>query len=92
MSGIFDQPDDAATPLTPDEMRDLIPTHIADRDDLNDAEQENITRGQDWALARRRRNTLSGKFIKDLHKHMLSDVWRWSGEFRRSERNLGIPF
>jgi Fic-DOC domain mobile mystery protein B len=92
VSDIFDQPDDA-TPLTPEEMRELIPAHIADRNDLNEAEQENITRGQDWALGgRRRRDLLSEKFIKDLHKRMLGDVWRWAGEFRQSERNLGIPF
>ena len=90
MSDIFDQPDDA-TPLTPEEMRDLIPAHIADRNDLNEAEQENITRGQDWALGRRR-ELLSEKFIRDLHKRMLGDVWRWAGDFRQSERNLGIPF
>jgi Fic-DOC domain mobile mystery protein B len=23
---------------------------------------------------------------------LFGDVWRWAGEFRRSERNLGIPF
>lgn len=90
MSDIFDQPDDA-TPLTPEEKRDLIPAHIADRNDLNEAEQENITRGQDWALGRRR-DLMSEKFIKDLHKRMLGDVWKWAGEFRQSERNLGIPF
>ena len=92
MSDIFDQPDDAATPLTPEETRELIPAHISDRADLNEAEQENITRGQAWALGRRRRDTLSEKFIKDLHKQMLGEVWRWAGDFRRSERNLGIPF
>jgi len=92
VSDIFDQPDDAATPLTPEETRELIPAHISDRADLNEAEQENITRGQAWALGRRRRDTLSEKFIKDLHKQMLGEVWRWAGDFRRSERNLGIPF
>jgi Fic-DOC domain mobile mystery protein B len=92
VSGIFEQPDHAATPLTPEEMRDLIPAHIADRDDLNEAEQENIIRGQAWALRRRRRDILSEKFIRDLHKQMLGEVWRWAGDFRQSERNLGIPF
>jgi Fic-DOC domain mobile mystery protein B len=29
--------------------------------------------------------------IKELHKRMLGDVWRWAGDFRRTERNLGIP-
>lgn len=49
MSDLFDQPDDA-TPLTPEEKRELIPAHVSSRSDLNEAEQENILRGQDWAL------------------------------------------
>jgi Fic-DOC domain mobile mystery protein B len=87
---VFAQPDDA-TPLTPEEQRELIPAHIAYRSELNEAEQENISRAQDWALARRR-DPLSQKFVTDLHKQMLGDVWRWAGKFRTSERNLGIPF
>lgn len=90
MDDLFEQADDA-TPLTPEEQRDLIPAHVAYRRELNEAEQENISRGQDWAFARRR-NLLTEKFVTDLHKQMLGDVWRWAGKFRRSERNLGIPF
>jgi Fic-DOC domain mobile mystery protein B len=88
VSDLFQEPDNA-TPLTPEEMRELIPAHIAYRSELNEAEQENIVRAQDWALGRRR-DLLSEKFIKDLHRHMLGDVWRWAGKFRTSERNLGI--
>jgi Fic-DOC domain mobile mystery protein B len=90
LSDIFEQPDDAATPLTDNEKRELIPTHIAYRRELNAAEQENIIRGQEWALRRRRRDLLSEKFIKDLHRQMLGDVWRWAGAYRTSDRNIGI--
>jgi Fic-DOC domain mobile mystery protein B len=90
VSDLFEEPDNA-TPLKPEEGRELIPAHIAFRSELNEAEQENITRAQDWALGRRR-DLLSEKFIKDLHSHMLGDVWRWAGKFRTSERNLGIAF
>ena len=90
MSELFEQPDDA-TPLTPEEMRELIPAHIAYRRELNEAEQENIARAQDWAL-NRRRDPLSEKFVRELHRRMLGDVWRWAGKFRTSERNLGIAF
>jgi Fic-DOC domain mobile mystery protein B len=90
MNDLFEEPDDA-TPLTAEERADLIPAHIAYRTELNDAEQENIVRAQDWAL-RRRRDLLTEKFINDLHRHMLGDVWRWAGRFRTSERNLGIPY
>ena len=30
------------------------------------------------------------KFIKDLHRKMYSDVWKWAGNFRKSEKNIGI--
>ena len=91
MSDLFERPDDAATPLTPAEMRDLLPSHIAYRRELNAAEQENIARAQEWALSRRR-DLLAEKFIKDLHRKMLGDVWRWAGKFRTSERNIGIDY
>ena len=89
MADLFEQPDDAATPLTPEEILDLIPSHIAYRSELNAAEQENIERAQTWALTRRR-DLLSEKFARELHRHMLGDVWRWAGKFRTSERNIGI--
>ena len=91
MSDLFERPDDAATPLTPEEMRDLIPAHVAYRRELNEAEQENIVRAQEWALTRRR-DPLSEKFVKDLHRRMLGDVWRWAGKFRTSARNIGIEY
>lgn len=86
---IFHEPEDA-TPLMLAERADLIPAHIAYRAELNAAEQENIARGQDWALARKR-DLLSETFIQHLHRRMFGDVWRWAGKFRTTERNLGIP-
>jgi Fic-DOC domain mobile mystery protein B len=89
VSGLFDEPDHA-TPLAPEERDALIPAHIAYRRELNEAEQENIYRAQNWALATRR-ELLTEKFVKDLHGRMLGDVWRWAGKFRTRERNVGIP-
>jgi Fic-DOC domain mobile mystery protein B len=90
VSGLFEPGDDASTPLTPAEQRDLIAPGIAFRGELNAAERDNILRGQEWAL-RRRRDVLTEVFIRNLHKQMFGDVWRWAGEFRTSERNLGVP-
>ena len=90
MSDLFQEPDDA-TPLTPDEIRGLIPSDITYRRELNKAEQHNIARAQDWALSRRR-ELLTEKFIKGLHSRMLGEVWKWAGDFRTSERNIGIPY
>jgi Fic-DOC domain mobile mystery protein B len=90
VNDLFDGPE-YATPLTVEERRELIPAYIAYRSELNEAEQENIARAQDWAL-RRKRDPLTEKFVKELHRRMLGEVWKWAGKFRSSERNLGIPF
>jgi hypothetical protein len=39
---LVDEADHAATPLTPDERKDLIPSYIKTRDQLNEAEQLGI--------------------------------------------------
>jgi Fic-DOC domain mobile mystery protein B len=88
VTDLFDEPDDA-TPLAPEERQGLLQAHITYRWELNEAEQQNIYRAQEWALARRR-DLLTDKFVKDLHRRMLGDVWRWAGRFRTSERNLGV--
>ena len=88
--GVFEQPDAAATPLAHEETLGLIPAHIAYRSELNEAEQDNILRGQYWAQSRRR-DLVNEKFIRELHRQMFGDVWRWAGRFRSTEKNLVIP-
>ncbi|TVR92185.1 MAG: mobile mystery protein B [Trueperaceae bacterium] len=86
---LFDASDDAATPLSPEEQEQIIPTYITTRAQLNEAEQLNITEADLWAFSRRR-NVLSEAFLKSLHKRMFRRVWTWAGAFRTSDRNLGI--
>jgi Fic-DOC domain mobile mystery protein B len=86
---LFDANDDAATPLTPDERRQLIPTYITTRAQLNEAEQIGITGADSWAFSRRR-HILDEKVLLDLHKRMFGKVWRWAGTLRTTERNIGI--
>ena len=88
MSDRFNEPNNA-TPLTPDEREALRPTWIATRADLNAAEAENIASGAAWAR-RGRRDILTDKYIRALHRRMFMDVWRWAGEYRHTERNIGI--
>jgi Fic-DOC domain mobile mystery protein B len=87
---LFDAEDDAATPLTPDERSQLIPTYITNRAQLNEAEQIGITDADNWAFSRKR-NVLDETFLLNLHKRMFGKVWRWAGSFRDSERNIGVP-
>jgi Fic-DOC domain mobile mystery protein B len=91
MSDLFQEPDDA-TPLAPEERDALLQTWITDRDDLNEAEQENIVKGAAWAGRRRGKpvDLLSEDFAKSLHKQMFGEVWQWAGSYRQTERNIGI--
>ena len=86
---LFDAEDDAATPLTPDERAQLIPTYITTRAQLNEAEQIGIADADRWAF-RRKRDVLDEDFLLALHKRMLGGVWQWAGTFRNTERNIGI--
>ncbi len=89
LSDLFDEPDDA-TPLEPDEREGLLQTWITYRRDLNEAEQTNIAAGTAWAWRVRRRGLLSEEFLRQLHKRLFGEVWAWAGEFRGTERNIGI--
>lgn len=86
---LFDAEDDAATPLTPDERAQLIPTYITTRAQLNEAEQANIADTDLWAF-RRKRDVLDEAFLMNIHKRMLNGVWKWAGSVRQTERNIGI--
>src|SRR6266851_5163076 len=88
MTGPFEA-DDAATPLTPAERNGLIPTHVTLRGELNELEQQNIAEANGWAFERRR-NVLDEAFLRGLHRRMFNKVWRWAGEYRSTERNIGV--
>ena len=89
MTGPLEEQDDASTPLTAEERDGLIPSYITLRGELNEAEQANILDAEGWALARKR-DVLSEKFLKNLHKRMFGRVWRWAGKHRRTEKNVGV--
>ena len=89
MTDLFQEPDDA-TPLTPDERQYLIPTYVTFRGDLNLAEHENIAKAKAWAKGTKRLKLLSEGFIKALQRRMLSDVWKWAGQYSTTEKNIGI--
>lgn len=89
MSDPLIEEDDASTPLTEEEREELIPSYITLRSELNEAEQRNILDAEEWAFSRKR-NVLSEKFLKELHKKMFGKVWKWAGKPRLSERNIGV--
>jgi hypothetical protein len=74
---LFDQEDDANTPLTVEERDGLIPSYITLRRELNEAEQINIEAALRWSSARRH-DVINQKFLRALHQRMFGDVWRWA--------------
>ena len=89
---IFDGPE-GSTPLDPDATKGLIPTWIATRGDLNAAERDNIAKATTWIRQRRLTpGDLSQAWLKNLHRRMFSDVWRWAGSYRLHDTNLGLPW
>ena len=85
----FTQPD-GATPLDPNEIEGLIPTHITTKGQLDALEGVNVSEATEWVFSRKRKNLLSYSFICKLHKRMFSDVWKWAGAPRKSVKNIGI--
>jgi fido (protein-threonine AMPylation protein) len=67
----------------------LIPTHIALRSELNELEQANIADADRWAFSRKR-NALSEPFLGGLHRRMFNRLWKRAGDYRTTERNLGV--
>jgi Fic-DOC domain mobile mystery protein B len=80
------------TELDEEEKEGLLILSITTREELNEFEQQNIEKAIQWTYIRKlkREQLFSEKFIKDLHKKMYGDVWKWAGEFRKSEKNIGV--
>jgi Fic-DOC domain mobile mystery protein B len=80
---------DGHTELSEDDRRGLLPTYIATRGELFEAEQRNI------AEAMRGRHPssielLDDTYLRRLHRAMFGTVWRWAGTYRSRETNIGI--
>jgi len=90
--GISFSYEDGQTPLDEEEKEGLLISTITTRGELDEFEQLNIQKAVEWTLRRkfRKEKILTEEFIKDLHKKMLGDVWRWAGTFRNSNKNIGI--
>jgi Fic-DOC domain mobile mystery protein B len=80
------------TPLDLDEAEALIPSWVTMRGDLDRAEEESVLRAEAWTRGRRFRpeTVLKETFIRQLHRRMFGDVWRWAGNYRTSNKNIGI--
>lgn len=82
------------TPLNKDEISGLKIKSITTQSELDELEQLNIEKAIEWTINTRLKTEriLTEKFVKDLHKKMYGDVWKWAGEFRKSDKNIGVQW
>lgn len=82
------------TPLSEEEKDGLLIKSITTHAELNELEQLNIEQAIKWILESKlnKNKILTEYFIKTLHKRMLGNVWAWAGEFRKSEKNIGVKW
>lgn len=81
-----------ATPISHDELMDLIPGHLQTQDELNEWEQRNIIEAQKWAFFKKHKNITTIKFCCELHQRMFNHTWKWAGKFRHSNKNIGVAW
>ena len=85
----FEYPEHA-TPIDPNEIEGLIPSHVSTRAELDRVEQDNILEAENWLSQRKPKNVISDEFIRKLHQRMFNRVWKWAGKYRDREKNLGF--
>lgn len=80
------------TPLDEDEKEGILIKSITTRGELDEFEQFNIEKAIEWTLGKKWKPEyiLSEDFVKELHKRMFKEVWYWAGEFRKTNKNIGV--
>ncbi len=86
----FEHPSNA-TLLNPDETIGMIPD-LLNQSELNEWEAANILKAERWLFltSHHSKDILTIDFIKLLHKKMFDETWKWAGQFRSSEKNIGV--
>jgi len=80
-----------ATPLEAEELDALIPTSVTTQGSLNEWEAQNIFTGMLWARGTTD-DIFTEQFVRKLHRAMFSETWKWAGEFRKSDKNIGCSW
>jgi Fic-DOC domain mobile mystery protein B len=85
---------DGQTPLSQEEIDCLRISSISTREELDEFEQFNIEKAIQWTLGKKIsiETLFTEKYVKELHFKMFGEVWKWAGEFRFSEKNIGIKY
>lgn len=82
------------TPINEEERNGLLISNLVAQYELDEFEQLNIERAIEWTIRTKfsADRILSEKFVKDLHKRMFGEVWKWAGTFRKTNKNIGVEW
>lgn len=80
------------TPIDDDEKEGLLIHTITMKGELDEFEMQNIESAIQWSMLKNFpvEEIFSESFVKTVHKKMYGSVWNWAGEFRKSNKNLGV--
>lgn len=83
---------DGQTPIDEDEKECLLITTITTRGELDEFEQLGVEKAIEWTMKRKPdlKQILTEDFVNELHRRMFADIWKWAGEYRTSNKNLGV--
>jgi Fic-DOC domain mobile mystery protein B len=84
---LLKQPENS-TPIG--DISDLIPAHILTKKELDLWESENILKASRKYLGKKHRPGITTEWLKKVHRDMFDDTWKWAGNFRQSNLNIGI--
>ena len=84
--------DDGQTTLDEDEKEGLLISTVTTRAELDEQEQNNIQQAMLWLMSRRiaAKEILTEAFVQQLHVKMFGKVWRWAGQYRKTNKNIGV--
>lgn len=83
------------TPVDADDAQHLTAEYswIGTRDELNDAEASNIADALLWLGDQEFTpdDLLQHSLLRDLHRRMFGEVWKWAGKPRQRDTTIGVP-
>ena len=79
-----------ATQLDPDEMDGLKHKHVTTRGELDHLEQASIESGLRWVKRSRKKDLLTESYVRELHRRLFGEVWKWAGNYRSTTKNIGV--
>jgi fido (protein-threonine AMPylation protein) len=80
------------TPIDEEEKVGLLITTVVTRSELDEFEQQNIEEAIRWLIGQsfKAHVVFTEQFVRKLHQRMYGNVWGWAGQFRKTDKNIGI--